>query len=111
RFALSVGLECLRRDPRVRMLFVGTLSPAVSEFQRLIEKENFAGLIRFVGLRYDIERYMLGSDILIFPSCGEGLGMVAVEAQASGLPVLASTAVPRECVIVPNLVDFADLSK
>src|SRR5262249_47770674 len=50
------------------------------------------------------------SDLLLFPSRGEGLGMVAVEAQAAGVPVLASTAVPRECVVVPDLVHFQDLN-
>ena len=32
--------------------------------------------------------------------------MVAVEAQAAGLPVLVSNATPRECVVVPELVRF-----
>jgi glycosyltransferase involved in cell wall biosynthesis len=32
--------------------------------------------------------------------------MACVEAQAAGLPVLASDAVPRECVVVPELVHF-----
>ena len=35
--------------------------------------------------------------------------MVAVEAQAAGLPVLASTAVPAECVVIPQLVHFKTL--
>ena len=52
---------------------------------------------------------MIASDVLLFPSRGEGLGMVAVEAQAAGLPVLASSAVPRECVVVPGLVRFQKL--
>jgi glycosyltransferase involved in cell wall biosynthesis len=34
---------------------------------------------------------------------------VAVEAQAAGLPVLASTAVPRECVVVPELYNTMSL--
>jgi glycosyltransferase involved in cell wall biosynthesis len=64
------------------------------------------GRIQFAGIRKDIERFMLASDVLLFPSRGEGLGMVAVEAQAAGLPVLVSNAVPRECVVVPELVHF-----
>ena len=37
--------------------------------------------------------------------------MVAVEAQAAGLPVLASTAVPRECVVIPELYNALPLSE
>jgi glycosyltransferase involved in cell wall biosynthesis len=37
--------------------------------------------------------------------------MVAVEAQAAGLPVLASTVVPRECVVVSELVRFESLER
>ena len=37
--------------------------------------------------------------------------MVAVEAQAAGLPVLASTAVPREAIIIPELIKFLSLSE
>jgi hypothetical protein len=34
-----------------------------------------------------------------------------VEAQAAGLPVLASSAVPRECVVIPKLVRFMSLDQ
>ena len=37
--------------------------------------------------------------------------MVAVEAQAAGLPVLVSTAVPRECVVLPELCEFLSLNR
>jgi hypothetical protein len=37
---------------------------------------------------------------------GEGLGMVAVEAQAAGLPVPVYNLVPPERVVVPGLVRF-----
>lgn len=47
-------------------------------------------------------------DLFILPSHYEGLGMVGVEAQANGLNVLASTAVPDEMKFT-NLVQFEDL--
>ena len=110
-FAVSVAIECVRRDPRVRVLFAGAPSIALPVLQRRIADAGCSGQIRFLGVRHDIERLMLGSDVLLFPSRGEGLGMVAVEAQSAGLPVLASTAVPRECVVVPDLVRFQQVDE
>lgn len=37
--------------------------------------------------------------------------MVAVEAQSAGLPVLASSAVPREAAVVPGLMRFLELEE
>src|ERR1019366_6831360 len=108
-FAVSVGIECARRDARVRMVFAGERSSAVPILERRIAAAGLEGRIQFVGMRKDIERFMLASDVLLFPSRGEGLGTVAVEAQAAGLPVLASPAVPRECVVVPELVRFKEV--
>jgi glycosyltransferase involved in cell wall biosynthesis len=108
-FAVSVGIECARRDGRVHVLFAGALSPAVPVLQQRIAAAGLAGRFRFAGIRTDIDQLMVASDALLFPSRGEGLGMVAVEAQAAGLPVLAATTVPRECVVVPELVRFLDL--
>ena len=110
-FAVSSGIECGRRDPEVRMLFVGERSPAVPALERRIADAGLEGRIRLIGIRTDIERFMLASDVLLFPSRTEGLGMVAVEAQAAGLPVLASTHVPGESVVVPELVRFKEVEK
>lgn len=108
-FSVSVGIECARRDARVHVLFAGTLSPAVPVLQQRIAAAGFAERFKFAGVRSDIDQLMIASDALLFPSRGEGLGMVVVEAQAAGLPVVASAAVPRECVVVPELVRFHDL--
>lgn len=108
-FAVSVGIEASRRDPRIRMLMVGAPSPGTSALEERISKAGLSDRICFAGIRTDIERFMLGADVLLFPSRGEGLGMVAVEAQAAGLPVLASDTVPRECVVVPELVHFQSI--
>jgi glycosyltransferase EpsF len=108
-FAISVGIEAARRDPNIRMILAGERSFAVPTLEERIESAGLKGRIRFLGIRKDVERLMLASDVLLFPSRGEGLGMVAVEAQCAGLPVLASTDVPRECVVVPALVQFKDV--
>jgi glycosyltransferase EpsF len=108
-FAVEVAIEAARRDRAVCTLLAGAPSPAVAVLEARIADAGLAQRIRFAGVRRDIERLMLASDVLLFPSRGEGLGMVAVEAQAAGLPVLASSAVPRECVVVSELVRFRDV--
>jgi glycosyltransferase EpsF len=105
-FAVSATIACAERDPRLRAVFAGAPSAATAILESRIAEAGFADRIVLAGVRHDIPDLMLAADVLLFPSRGEGLGMVAVEAQAAGLSVVASTAVPRECVVVPDLLRF-----
>ncbi|HEY1427711.1 MAG TPA: glycosyltransferase [Caulobacteraceae bacterium] len=109
-FAADVAIRLARQDKSVRCLFVGNPGGGTPVLQGRVCAAGLAGRIVFAGRRRDVDTLMLGADVLLFPSQTEGLGMVAVEAQAAGLPVLASTAVPRECVVVPSLVQFKDVA-
>jgi glycosyltransferase involved in cell wall biosynthesis len=51
----------------------------------------------------NVQDYYAAFDALLLPSLYEGLGMVAVEAGISGLPVLASDRVPAEANVAKNL--------
>jgi glycosyltransferase involved in cell wall biosynthesis len=110
-FAVDVAIEAARRRERVRFLFAGPFSASTPLLRQRVEAVGLDDHIAFAGVRQDIGRLMAGADGLLFPSRGEGLGMVAVEAQAAGLPVLASTAVPRESVVVPELVRFLSVNE
>jgi glycosyltransferase involved in cell wall biosynthesis len=110
-FAIDVGIAAARQNPRIHLLLAGQPSSATTILESRVADAGLTSRIKFLGVRKDIEQLMLGSDLLLFPSRGEGLGMVAVEAQAAGLPVLASDAVPRECVVVPGLVSFLPITE
>jgi glycosyltransferase EpsF len=110
QFALDVARECCQRDSDVRFVFVGGGSSVQAELEAQVASWHLSDRIRFVGRRLDVARYMAASSCFIFPSREEGLGMVAVEAQAAGLRVLASDNVPRECVVIRELVSFRALS-
>ena len=108
-FAVDIAIASMKQDPHMRAIFAGNTSVALPILEQRVADAGLTKRFSFAGVLTDIERVMLGADVLLFPSRGEGLGMVAVEAQASGLPVLASTAVPRECVVIPELVEFRDI--
>lgn len=103
-FALNVAKMAIERDSRVRLLVAGQ-GPTQDTIRAALMNWGLADRIILAGVRHDLPRLMRAADILLFPSAQEGLGMVAVEAQAAGLPVLASTAVPSEAIVIPTMVD------
>ena len=77
------------------------------------EKIRFLGLdndVKLFGNREDVNNLMQGMDCCIIPSLFEGLCIVAIEAQAAGLPVLASDVLP-ENVEITDLISFVPLKK
>jgi glycosyltransferase involved in cell wall biosynthesis len=110
-FALNVARAALETEPRLRLLMAGAGEQERQELERRIAAWGMRDKLNLIGIRRDIPRLMRAADALFFPSRQEGLGMVAVEAQATGLPVLASTAVPREAIVIPELVQSLPLSE
>ena len=52
--------------------------------------------ILFIGSTNEVDKYLSAIDLFLLPSLFEGLGLVLVEAQASGLNCIASINVPKE---------------
>jgi len=111
RFALEVARECINQDPQVRMIMSGSGAEMKRELEACVESWGLTDKIRLTGIYPDVSRLMLGSDLFLFPSLAEGLGMVVVEAQAAGLRVLTSTGVPREAMVIAECVEFKPLSE
>jgi glycosyltransferase involved in cell wall biosynthesis len=110
-FALEVAMQCIKQDATIRFLVAGGGEVVRKELEHQMAEAGFADSIRFLGVRSDLAKLMLASDLLLFPSLAEGLGMVAVEAQATGLRVLASSSTPREAAVIPELCTFLPLAE
>jgi glycosyltransferase involved in cell wall biosynthesis len=83
------------RDQDVCLLIVGEGSLREDLHKRATE-QGLADKVILTGARDDallILRDVM--DVFLFPSLHEGLGLAAIEAQAAGLPVIASLNVPR----------------
>ena len=75
-----------------------------------VRAQNLSDKVRFIGNRFDVERYYQAFDCFVFPSTFEGLPGSVAEAQASGLKCLVSDCVTRE-VKITDLVKFLPLEK
>ena len=105
-FALDV-FKCYHTEhPNSVLVFVGQ----GEDEQMLREKVEALGLsdcVVFAGVQHDIQAWLSSFDLFLFPSRFEGLGIAALEAQANGVPVLASKGViPDEVRINENFVFF-----
>lgn len=82
---------------RLLLIGDGDLRPSI------VNKVAALGLqeqVIFAGTRYDAHNILRAiKGVFIFPSLYEGLGLVAVEAQAAGLPIIMSEHVPEEARI------------
>jgi len=67
--------------------------------------------IKFLDVRHDIPRIMSASDVFVLPSLWEGLGMVSVEAQCSGMKVIMSRTIPKEAIICNDLVTIKSIDE
>ena len=97
-----------RANPNSVLLLVGE-----GELQEAARKKVDAlGLtdhVRFLGLRADVEQLLQAFDLFLMPSLYEGMPVVGVEAQASGLPMVVSDTVTPE-LDVTGRVRFVSLT-
>ena len=70
---------------------------------------NISNKIRFMGNVSNVGDYLNAMDAFFFPSLFEGFGTVVIEAQCSGLPVLASNSIPKETKVT-ELQSFMSLN-
>lgn len=108
--ALHIMKSALKQDSNLRFIMAGAGDQQRIELEKVIEGWKLENSIKLIGVRRDISRLMRAASVLLFPSRQEGLGMVAVEAQATGLPVLASDTVPKECIVVKDLYHSISLN-
>lgn len=81
-----------------------------SKIEENVRELGISNKVIFTGVRNDVSSLMSAMDLFFFPSLFEGLGIVAVEAQTSGLPVIMSTAVPQEASLT-DIVTRIDLKE
>lgn len=94
-FLLDIFQELLKINDKYRLMMVGN-GPMESEVRDKATRLGLNDKIYFAGVRNDVPKLINAFDFFLFPSLYEGLGIVAVEAQANGLNCLVSDVIPSE---------------
>ena len=101
-FSLYILKHLKKNNKKVKLVFVGD-GP---DREKLINKARELGIVNdvlFVGMKKNINEWLNCFDMFIFPSLFEGLGIALLEAEANGLPIVASKdVIPAEVKLNSN---------
>lgn len=86
-----------------RLLLVGG-GESMNYIKKIVSDKGLDSVVIFLGVRDDISKLLQMLDVFLLPSYFEGLPFVTIEAQASGLPILASNNVSEEIKITDLVI-------
>lgn len=101
-FLLEVFNQVNRLDKNTKLCLVGE-GKLENKIKEKVRKLGLNNKVLFLGKRDNVNELLQAMDIFVFPSLYEGLGIVLIEAQAAGLPVIKSDKVPNQCVLTNNV--------
>lgn len=108
-FFLEVLEKMVKKNKDIIGVIVGE-GPLASEIEESIKRRSLEKNIVKLGIRNDTKEILKDLDLLLFPSTYEGLGMVLLEAQAAGVPILASLAIQPEADLGIGLLNKESLN-
>ena len=74
------------------------------QIERKVKLLNLSDKVIFAGVREDVNTLLQAMDCFVFPSFNEGLGIVAIEAEATGLTCFINETLPEEVAINDNVI-------
>lgn len=91
------------------LIWIGT-GELENDIKEHVKRKRLTHNIIFIGETDRVNEYLMASDLFLLPSLYEGLGIVLIEAQVSGLPCIASDVIPKEVKVTP-MVEFISLEE
>lgn len=92
----------LQKKVKSELILIG-IGPLEAQMKNKVQKLNLEKKVHFLEARDDVNYLMQAMDVFVLPSKWEGFGIVLIEAQASGLYVVASTEAPKDTCVTENI--------
>ena len=109
-FLIDVFYEIYKINNNAKLMLVG-IGEKEEEIKEKVKKLNLKDKVLFLGYREDVNKLMQAMDAFIMPSLYEGFPVVAVEAQATGIPCFLSKDVITNEVKIADNIKFISLNE
>jgi glycosyltransferase involved in cell wall biosynthesis len=100
-FLIDVFKKVLERNNNSCLLLVGA-GPDEEKLRNKVRELKIEDNVRFLINRADVNELYQAMDCFVMPSLFEGLPVVGVEAQASGMPCVFSDKISKEVIMTQN---------
>lgn len=101
-FLIDVFNEIYKQKKDAVLVLIGQ-GEDEDKIKAKVKELKLEEVVQFLGVRNDVNKLFQAMDLFLFPSLFEGLPVVMVEAQTSGLPVVASNTISTESKITENV--------
>lgn len=109
-FLIDIFKEIHKIDSDSILLLIGD-GDLRKEIEDKVNRLNLQSSVRFLGVRDDVPQLLKASDLLLFPSYYEGLSVVLVEAQATGIKCIVTNSLADETIICEDQMKLVSLQK
>lgn len=107
-FLIDIFNEVHKKNSNSILLLVGQ-GPLKEEIENKVNDLGLKDCVMFLGQRNDANELYQAFDVFLLPSLYEGLPVVGVEAQASGLLCVLSSAMTKETKVLDSTI-YMDLT-
>lgn len=100
KFLIDIFSEIYKKRSDAILILIGN-GELFDNIKQYVEKKQLSKVVRFYGTTNEVPQILQAMDCFLFPSFFEGLPVVGVEVQASGLPFVLTDTITKE-------VNFSD---
>ncbi len=101
-FLIEIFKEIVKINGDARLVLIGK-GPLENDIKLLVKKYDLTDKVYFAGVCDNVDCWLEAMDIFVLPSHFEGLPIVAIEAQASGVKCLVSDTITRETMVTDHI--------
>lgn len=107
-FIVDIFDELIKQNKNIKLVLVGD-GVLREQIKNKVKVLNLSNRVQFLGVREDINEIVQIFDLMLLPSLHEGLGIVLIESQTSGLNCVVSKAIPNDADMKCGLMNFISL--
>lgn len=108
-YMIHIFAELHKKKPDTYLVLVGA-GGLISKIKRQALELGLEDNVIFTGAVNNVSDYLSAFDVMLLPSLYEGLPLVVIEWQISGLPCIISDTITKECAIT-SLVKFESIKE